>query len=161
MEVEQGSPSTIFPKWEILLPTSCFTSDLCPAVIHNLCLKYWSTNGHFYNPLNHCPELSMPHSYSSIKLHWRMGRKSKNNLILWILLSIQQAINPNNRMTPPLKELQEDNGKPNLIFFNYQGKPSILSFYNHLKPPPWALLYCILRQGLGPAFKLWNSYKAT
>lgn len=61
-------------------------------------------------------------------------------------------------MTPPLKELQEDKEKPNLIFLITKAN---LPFHNHLKPPPWALLYCILRQGLGPAFKSLNSYKAT
>lgn len=157
MEVKQGSPSTIFPKWEITLPTSCFTSDLCPTATHNSCLKYWYTNDHFYNPLNHCPELSMPSSYSTTKLDWRMRRKSINNLIL-LILSIEHAINPNNRMTPPLKELQENNGKPNLIFLITRKN---LPFQNHLKPPPGALLYCILRQGLGPASKLLNPYKET
>lgn len=43
-------------------------------------------------------------------------------------------------MTPPLAELQEDSGKWNLIFLITKEKSSILSFYNHLKPPHE--LYC-------------------
>lgn len=61
-------------------------------------------------------------------------------------------------MTPPLKLLQEEKGKPNLIFLI---KESHLLYY-HLKSPPWTLLF-VLRHRAGPALNsiINNTVKAS